>query len=264
MKPVIYLASDSTVQSYPSSSQPQTGWGQVLISYFSKEGEAVRAYHPQTTSFPHVMRYETQQIAVDNRAFAGRSARTFWEEGRFADMEPHFHAGDYLFFQFAHNDANEKKPERYIPVSDYPLWLDRYVQACRRAFVTPVLVTAIAMRIFEPDGSLPVSFPEYRDAMLEYAAKNGVACLDLGEATRARCEALGPERTRELYMWLQKGEYPGGPYCEGKEDNAHLKREGALLFAALLADRIRSCPALSPLASYLNEKQIDAVLSSYY
>lgn len=251
MKPVIYLASDSTVQSYAKEFTPQTGWGQVLIHCFAQKDEEIRVFHPDTTIFPHVMRYETSCIAVDNRAFAGRSARSFWNEGRFEDMKKCFHPGDYLFIQFAHNDANEKKPERYIPINEYPIWLERYVSAALALGVTPVLVTAIAMRTFLPDGSLPVSFPAYRDSMLEFAQKHNIACIDLGLLTRDFCQKLGPEQTKNIFMWTQKGEYPGGPYCEGSEDNAHLRYEGAIEFANLLAQGIKDCPSLSKLAALL-------------
>ena len=254
MIPTIYIASDSTAQSYAPDHYPQTGWGQVLIREFlpdSAPADSIREFHPDTTKFPHVRRYETDAIAVDNRAYAGRSAKTFWEEGRFDDLCACLKPGDYLFFQFAHNDANVNKPERYIPVSEYPQWIDRYVSRVKSAKATPVLITAIAMRTFLPDGSLPVSFPEYRQAMLDYAAANDVACIDLGELTRAYCEKLGPEQTRSIFMCLKKGEYPGGPYCEGKEDNAHLQYEGAAAFARLLSDGIRSCPKLSALAALL-------------
>ncbi len=251
MKPVVYIASDSTAQSYSSKNYPQTGWGQVLIRFFAEKNEQIRSFHPLTTQFPHVMRYETNRIAIDNRAFAGRSARSFWNEGRLQDMEDAFHSGDYLFIQFAHNDANQKKPERYIPTEEYPLWLEKYVRTARTHGVTPVLVTAIAMRTFLPDGTLPVSFPAYRDAMIEFAQKHQIPCIDLGEATRAFCEKLGPEETKNIFMWTQKGEYPGGPYCEGSEDNAHLKEKGAHCFAGLLAQGIRECPQLSKLAALL-------------
>ncbi len=251
MKPVIYLASDSTVQSYPAQNFPQTGWGQVLIQFFAQKNESIQSFHPETTQFPHVMRYETDKIAIDNRAFAGRSARSFWNEGRLADMEQAFCRGDYLFIQFAHNDANKKKPERYIPAQEYPLWLERYVKIAHSHGVTPVLITAIAMRTFLPDGTLPISFPAYRNAMLEFAQKQKVPCIDLGEQTRAFCEKLGPEKTKNIFMWTQKGEYPGGPYCEGSEDNAHLKYDGAVAFAGLLAEGIRNCPELTELAALM-------------
>lgn len=251
MKPVIYIASDSTVQSYAPELFPQTGWGQVLISCFCNSSNSVRISHPDSTAFPHVIRYDIDTIAIDNRAFAGRSARSFWEEGRFAEIVSCLNPGDYVFLQFAHNDANAAKPERYIPVAEYPQWLHRYVSAIKEKHAIPVLITAIAMRTFLDDGTLPVSFPQYRSAMLQYAAQNDVICLDLAEATRAYCEAIGPEGTKKIFMCLNKGEYPGGPYCDGKEDNAHLQYEGAVAFAKLLADLIRSCPALNDLAALL-------------
>ncbi|MBQ8637898.1 MAG: rhamnogalacturonan acetylesterase [Lachnospiraceae bacterium] len=263
MKPVIYLASDSTVQSYDPALYPQTGWGQVLIhAFFGTLSDAaahapgeypsqIRVSHPATTAFSHVIRYDTDRIAIDNRAFAGRSARSFYDEGRLDDLAACLKPGDYLFLQFAHNDANASKPERYIPIEEYPNWLDLYVRTAKKAGATPVLITAITMRTFCADGSLPVSFPDYRQAMLTYAEQKHLPCIDLGELTRAYCEALGPEGTRNIFMCLNKGEYPGGPYCEGKEDNAHLQYQGALAFAGLLADGIRSCPQLRELAAYL-------------
>ncbi|WLR48063.1 hypothetical protein LC065_01925 [Halobacillus litoralis] len=36
-KPTIFLAGDSTMADYPSSSHPQMGWGQKLFSYFTDE-----------------------------------------------------------------------------------------------------------------------------------------------------------------------------------------------------------------------------------
>ena len=257
MIPTIYLASDSTVQSYAPENAPQTGWGQVLIYQFAKNPEEIRAFHPDNTAFEHVMRYEAPGIAVDNRAYAGRSARSFMDEGRLSDLEACLVPGDYLFVQFAHNDANKGKPERYIPVEEYPSYLDRYRQAAVSKGAIQIFVTAICMRTFIPDGTLPCSFPEYRNAMLDWCAKKQQICLDLGLATRDFCEALGPEETKKIFMWTLKGEYPGGPYCEGSEDNAHLKYEGACAFAGLLADEIRKCEKLSALARLLRSPDRD-------
>ncbi|MGI6107701.1 MAG: rhamnogalacturonan acetylesterase [Lachnospiraceae bacterium] len=254
MKPVIYIASDSTVMSYTKEYVPQTGWGQVLIEYFARPGETVEEHHPDSSVFPSAVRYDTPRIAVDNRAYAGRSMRTFWEEGRLDDIASCLGRGDYLFIQFAHNDANEKRPERFIPVKDYPAWLQLYTDEALMRGAVPVLVTAVAMRQFDSRGHVPVSFPEYRDAMMDFAAKKNLICLDLGEDSRRAVEELGPEKTKKLFMWTLKGEYPGGLYCEGSEDNAHLKREGALCFAGLLADEIRREPRLSALASELRDQ----------
>jgi len=57
-KITIYIAGDSTVQTYNASYAPQAGWGQFLGQYF------------------------TSNVVIENRAIAGRSSRSFVEEGR--------------------------------------------------------------------------------------------------------------------------------------------------------------------------------------
>ena len=48
---------------------------------------------------------------------AGRSSRSFREEGRLADIEASLRPGDYLVVQFGHNDAYREKAERYVTPS---------------------------------------------------------------------------------------------------------------------------------------------------
>ena len=55
-----------------------------------------------------------QHFIVDNCAMAGRSSKTFLEEGRLEDIKRHLKEGDYLLIQFGHNDASASRAERYI------------------------------------------------------------------------------------------------------------------------------------------------------
>lgn len=87
----VYIASDSTAQTYSSGYHPQAGWGQKLSSYF------------------------TSRITVANRAIGGRSSRSFIEQGRLAAIQAVIRPGDYLFVQFGHNDATVGNAERYTP-----------------------------------------------------------------------------------------------------------------------------------------------------
>ena len=58
-KPTIYIAGDSTAQTYDYKKvYPQTGWGQVLADYF------------------------TDGVIVENRAMGGRSSKSFDNDGR--------------------------------------------------------------------------------------------------------------------------------------------------------------------------------------
>ncbi len=48
----------------------------------------------RTAPFPQEMRYELPGLVIDNCAMAGRSSKTFREEGRLDDIAAHIRPGD--------------------------------------------------------------------------------------------------------------------------------------------------------------------------
>lgn len=241
----IFLAGDSTVQSYRTDVRPIAGWGQLLHIYFKDTQPQMNAQgsdwmgfgHASDSEFEQAITYTTDNCNIDNRAMAGRSSRSFLDEGRLEDLKKAMKPGDYLFIQFAHNDANREKEERYATTDEYAKYLASYADAAIDCGAQPVFVTAIAMRNCDdtPDRSFTVSFPEYRDMMIRTARERDVPVLDLGEATAEYLNKVGAEESKKLYMWLEPGAYPDGPYADGKQDNAHLQRRGAECFAGILA-----------------------------
>ncbi|KAI1108422.1 carbohydrate esterase family 12 protein [Nemania sp. NC0429] len=77
-EPTIYLCGDSTMTS-KGNNDGTAGWGLYLSSY--------------TT------------VSVVNKAIAGRSARSFWNEGRFAEVANLTKRGDIVVIEFGHNDG---------------------------------------------------------------------------------------------------------------------------------------------------------------
>ena len=266
MKQCIFLAGDSTVQSYGDELAPLTGWGMVLHEFFREENAA--GIVPSGSRFSQAVRYETDGLYIDNRAMAGRSSRSFFDEGRLSDIDECIQPGDFLFAQFAHNDANTGKPERFVTPDEYEDYLLKYKEVCDRHQAQFVLVTAIAMRNCDeraqavtdvwdrPDtctemplqreeqekggegaGWFSVSFPQYRMRCLTMAEKYDIPLLDLGLHTTARLGELGPEESKKLFLWVKPGEYPA--YPEGRSDNAHLCLRGAREFAGILAGLVK-------------------------
>ena len=235
IKKRIFLAGDSTVQTFPASRAPQNGWGQRLYENF-RGHDGCRRFPPKDSRFAQSMCYEFADIIVDNRAMAGRSSRSFREEGRLAEMEACMREGDWLFVQFGHNDANPK-PERFVRPEDFGASLAFYADVCRKRKAVCVLVTPIAMRDSARDGSC--AFPEYREAMIDFAAKEGLPLLDLGLATARYCHKTGPEACKELFLWVEPGAYPESELRDGVCDDAHLQTEGARAFARLLSGLVR-------------------------
>ncbi len=249
----IFLAGDSTVQSYSKDKEPQTGWGQVWWEYFKGAGECVSFPSPDS-AFKQSVSYELEDVIIDNRAMAARSSRSFREEGRLEDIASALKEGDYLLAQFGHNDANQAKEERYVRPEDFGASLAPYAALCREKGAICILVTPIAMRNCDdnPDGTFTYSFPEYRSAMIAYAKLNSLPLLDLGKATTEYCARMGAEACKSLFLWVSPGEYPDSECAQGRQDNAHLQLNGARAFAGVLTKLVRE---------YENDERLDALRS---
>lgn len=77
--PTIYLCGDSTMARLGANDGDTDGWGQ----YFGK--------------------YAT--VSVVNKAIGGRSARSYWNEGRFQEVADLVVSGDIVVIEFGHNDG---------------------------------------------------------------------------------------------------------------------------------------------------------------
>ncbi|WP_346768709.1 GDSL-type esterase/lipase family protein [Paenibacillus sp. HB172176] len=203
-KPVIYLASDSTVAHYDEGYRPQAGWGETLGSYFDQE-----------------------QVSVDNRAVGGLSSKTFLVGGYLNDLLLDIHEGDYLFMQWSHNDSTPSRPERYLTPEQFKVYLETYIAGAEQRGALPVLVTPVNRRDFDGD-ILNKSFPDYVQAMKETAQETGTLLVDLNQVSWEYFQELGPEGTKDIFMWV-----------DGKEDNTHLQMNGAIKVSEMVARLVK-------------------------
>lgn len=240
-KPSIYLASDSTVQPYGDKEYPQTGWGQELPLFFKEQEEGEdRHLRARTVDGPGVI--------IENRAIGGRSSKSFIEEGRLDEILAVIRPEDYLFIQWGHNDATAIRPNRYVAAKDFDVYIQYYIDAARQRGAIPVLVTPVARRNFDEPGGFKISFAEYRQQMIKLSKEQNVVLLDLGKASAEFVGELGPEGSKDVFMWLKPGEY--NSYADGLSDNTHLQEYGAMNFANMLARLIKE---------YEGDKQLDAL-----
>ncbi|MFC8200632.1 rhamnogalacturonan acetylesterase [Streptomyces sp. NPDC057298] len=207
----VYIASDSTAQTYNSRYYPEAGWGQKLSSYF------------------------TSNVTVANHAIGGRSSRSFIEQGRLAAIHQVIRSGDYLFVQFGHNDATVNNPERYTSPADYKEYLrNDYIRATRARGATPVVVTPVSRRSYNAStGKFNVSFPAYVDAAKAVAREERAPLVDLAAASRVYLDGVGVEGSKGIFLWLNPGQYPNFP--NGVQDNTHFQERGAVEMARLVS-----------------------------
>lgn len=224
--PILFLAGDSTVTDQPASGYPYTGWGQMLAEHLS------------------------DGIAVWNHARSGRSTRSFLAETRWNRLMRHMRAGDCLLIQFAHND--EKEDERGTePFSTYKENLKLYIDGARKIGAHPVLSAPMHRRFFDEAGQITNTHGSYIEAMRQVAEEERVPFINLAAASKRLYEELGEERTKDIFMWSEPGEYATLP--EGTQDNTHFSERGGRAIAGLVAGCIRS-GKLEPLYSFLRMK----------
>lgn len=222
----IFILGDSTAMTYAQTDAPKAGWGQFFKELFA----------PGTEVFNH--------------AIGGRSTKSFIAEGRLLQAEALLRPGDCVMIQFGHNDnASSLVWRRTYAESSYTNNLLLMACAAQQRGACPVLITPIAQRVFTPQGDVEDTFADYAQAVRRLARAENIPLLDHRRETMGLLKALGPEKSKGLYIHLPAGVWPAWP--DGLTDNTHTRVEGARAFAGLLARCIRE--STLPLRSLLKE-----------
>ncbi len=116
--------------------------------------------------------------------------------------------------------------------------LKKYIDVARKHNAFPVLITPLERRCFMDSNQLGLgAHSDYVAAMKQTAEQNNVPLVDLYSMSRAALKRAGEQESRKWYMYFNAGIYDN--YPEGKEDNTHLRYEGAVKYAGLIADGLR-------------------------
>lgn len=214
----IFWAGDSTVKYNRIDTYPQTGIGQVLGLYLRPE------------------------VQVYDMAENGRSTKSFMDEGRLAAIEKELQPGDFFFIQFGHNDEKAEDPSRYAEAyGSFQENLRSYIRAARDHGAYPVLLSPIERRRFDDQGNFQTgSHGEYPRAMAQVAEEEDVPFIDMTERTRQLLTETGKEPSIRLFMHIAPGEFPGTRYEGGQTDDTHLRYEGAVRMAGLVAEGLNA------------------------
>lgn len=222
--PVLFIAGDSTVTDqraeYPFS--PMTsyaGWGQMLPAFLN--GSA----------------------AVSNHAHSGLTTETFRQEGHWSVVKTFLKPGDYVFFQFGHND---QKLSRLKAEGGYRENLKRYITECRSLQMHPVLVTPVARNTWTGNAeSYNDLLAQWADSCICVGKEMGAPVLDLHKKSREFLIKKGREAVKPWF-------YPG--------DYTHHNDYGAFLMASFIYSEIEEVcgrderPEYRRLARFLGEK----------
>ncbi len=206
----IFVASDSTAQTYRENAAPQAGWGQMLHMFFD------------------------DSVTIENRAMAGRSLKSFFNEGRWGGILNDAKAGDYVIIQFGHNDGAWNKPERYISHEDFTVMLENeYIQPALDKGMNVIIASQTQSRWFNGEtGTIGEPDPNavsYATLLRDAAEKYNLPFIDINKASRAVANQYGMDGSSVLYL----------------ADNTHFTYHGAFKVAEAMADGLYELPDMS-------------------
>ncbi len=239
--PTLFIVGDSTARN-----GPDLGWGDHFAPFF-----------------------DTTKINVANRAMAGRSSRTYYNEGRWDAVVAELKPGDYVLIQMGHNDGGSgpeailkdpksrgsikglgdetaaltlAKPYTTGPLAGQPTetihtygwYLRKYIADTRAKGANPILLTVTTRNIWK-DGTIERDMG-FRDFEMQLAAAEHIPIADMATLEADYYQALGPEKTALNFPI----------------DHTHTSAAGATLNAGFVAESLRRIH--SPLTAYMIEK----------
>jgi lysophospholipase L1-like esterase len=219
-RPTVFIIGDSTVN---NSGRGQRGWGNVIAAHF-----------------------DTNRIAVVNRARGGRSSRTFFTEGLWKNLQAELKPGDFVLMQFGHNDGGALTVPRnrasikgngdesqtvtnqtsgvVEEVHSYGWYLRQYIAGAKSKGAMPIMLSPIPRNIWA-NGAVRRASMDYGKWAAEVARAEGVPFIDLNEIVARRYEQTGQEKVAAEFF--------------GSADHTHTTAAGAELNARCVVDGIR-------------------------
>ncbi|SEV83345.1 rhamnogalacturonan lyase family protein [[Clostridium] fimetarium] len=231
--PTIFIAGDSTVQTYTDTSY-RASWAQLLYTMFGGTADSVL----EETSTGYA-KYKTASVVIENYARDARSTVSFLEEGRLNKILLNVKPGDYVFAQLGHNDDYWQRTNRAATVEEYKANLLAYKKAIEERGGTFVLVTPISLASYTENGSVEERFTDYREGMLELAAANNIPVIDLMGSTVAMLNGLGSVAAVDALSMY-------------RSDYVHTLLNGGKIYTQLVANLI---------GSYNEDNQLDTLKS---
>ena len=196
-KPVVFLTGDSTVKNADKDKDGMWGWGGVAYDIF-----------------------DPQKITVANCAMAGRSCRTFLNEGRWDKVYNSIQPGDYVLIQFGHNDVGAidslkeraditgtadtchvyklKSNGRYEVVYSFGWYLRKFINDVREKGATPILVSLTPRNIWR-DGHIERRNDSYGKWFREVVEQTGVEFIDVHNITADKYDKMGEKKVAAFF-----------------------------------------------------------------
>ena len=232
--PTLWIAGDSTVK----SAAPLRGWGQDLGRFF-----------------------DPKKINVVNHAIGGRSARTFYTEGRWQKLVDGIKPGDWVIIQFGHNDVGRPDASSKFRgsvkgigdetetvtladgtsevVHSYGWYLKTYVRTARAKGANVILCSPIPHKKFESAGKFVRDWADFRGWVAACAKAEGASYVDLSELIARGYDKLKQPEIEALFA----------------DKGTHTNEAGSLFNTRALVSGLKALPK-NPLGGYFSAEAV--------
>lgn len=233
--PMLFTIGDSTVKNRDKEEDGMWGWGSVIHELFDEE-----------------------KIGIENHAMAGRSARTFLDEGRWDKVYNALRPGDFVLIQFGHNDAGAihtgkaraelpgagpesqvfkmEKTGRYQVIYTFGWYLRKFIMDAKEKGAIPIVLSHTPRNMFD-NGKIQRNTQSFGKWTREAAEAAGAYFIDLNRITGDKLEKMAYEEGLRVV----------GAYF--KNDHTHSSLQGARLNAQGIAEGLQEVDC--PLKEYL-------------
>lgn len=232
--PVLFTIGDSTVRN-EDKGDGMWGWGSVIAELM-----------------------DTTRISVENHAIAGRSARTYLDEGRWDKVYHALQPGDFVLIQFGHNDAGaihtgkaraelpgaggESKvfkmeaTGKYKVVYTFGWYLRKFIMDIKEKGAYPIVLSHTPRNKWD-HGQIERNTSSFGTWTRQAAEQTGAWYIDLNKITGDKLQEMGFNEGLRLV----------GTFF--KNDHTHTSLKGARLNAQSIAEGLKQTDC--PLKNYL-------------
>ena len=233
--PVLFTIGDSTVRNHDNDENGMWGWGTIIHELFDES-----------------------RITVENRAMAGRSARTYMDEGRWDSVYNALQPGDFVLMQFGHNDAGDinvgkaraelpgsgydskvfrmEKTGEYMVIYQFGWYLRKFIMDAKEKGAIPIVLSHTPRNIFD-NGQIQRNTDSFGKWTADAARQAGAYFIDLNKISADKLQKMAWEdglgKVAEYF----------------NHDHTHTSLKGAHMNAESIAEGLQASEC--PLKDYL-------------
>ena len=215
----VFLVGDSTVA---NGKETIIGWGKMLPKFFIE-----------------------QCVTIINKARGGRSSRSYRFEGLWAEVEEQLQPGDFVIFQFGHNDSGNIDKEKFRgsltgigndslvisrpdstqeTVHTYGWYMQQYINETKAKGATPIVISQVTRNRWN-NGKVERVNDSYGLWSKQVAEKEGALFIDINNIIADKYEEMGKDEVKKFFT----------------NDHTHTNETGALFNAGVIAGELYKC-----------------------